>query len=117
MDLLVSGNRPSRVINVSSVGHIFGSINFDDLNYEKGYSATHAYAQSKLANILFTRELARRLQGNRTHSSSQLSHFESYLLSTYVKRTWYNQVPTVLLPFDLHHYHSRLPSVLLPSVL
>jgi len=68
MDLLVSGNTPSRVINVSSLGHVFGSINFDDLNCEKGYSVLHPYGQSKLANILFTRELARRLQGNWTDS-------------------------------------------------
>jgi len=63
MDLLISDKSPSRIITVSSYGHKFGTINFDDLMMEKGYSSAHAYAQSKLANILFMRELGRRLQG------------------------------------------------------
>ncbi|KAG7154500.1 Retinol dehydrogenase 11-like 4 [Homarus americanus] len=53
---------PSRIINVSSVAHKRGKINFDDLNSEKTYDEGDAYAQSKLANILFTRELAERLE-------------------------------------------------------
>jgi NAD(P)-dependent dehydrogenase (short-subunit alcohol dehydrogenase family) len=51
-----------RVVSVSSVGHRFGSIDFDDLNWErKPYQAWRAYGQSKLANLLFTAELQRRL--------------------------------------------------------
>ncbi|MBE1530576.1 oxidoreductase [Actinomadura algeriensis] len=51
-----------RVVTVSSNGHKFGSIDFDDLNWErKPYRAMRAYAQSKLANLLFTAELQRRL--------------------------------------------------------
>ncbi|WP_062209238.1 oxidoreductase [Streptomyces sp. NBRC 109706] len=51
-----------RVVTVSSTGHRFGSIDFDDLNWErKRYRAMRAYAQSKLANLLFTSELQRRL--------------------------------------------------------
>ena len=42
---------------------IGGTINFEDLNGEKSYSAGKAYAQSKLANVLFCKELARRLAG------------------------------------------------------
>jgi predicted tellurium resistance membrane protein TerC len=42
---------------------IGGTINFEDLNGEKSYSASKAYFQSKLANVLFCKELARRLQG------------------------------------------------------
>jgi len=38
-------------------------MNFDDLNLEKSYSPASAYSQSKLANVLFTRELAKRLKG------------------------------------------------------
>jgi len=64
MDLLIAGNSPSRIINVSSLAHIVGTINFDDLMMEKDYSGPYAYCHTKLANILFTRELARRLQGN-----------------------------------------------------
>ena len=51
----------SRIVTVSSVAHQFGKIQFSDLNSEKGYKAQSAYGQSKLANLLFTYELQRRL--------------------------------------------------------
>jgi NAD(P)-dependent dehydrogenase (short-subunit alcohol dehydrogenase family) len=56
---------PSRVINVTSVGHHAArhGMRFEDLQSEKGYEAMEAYCRSKLANILFTRELAERLAG------------------------------------------------------
>lgn len=54
---------PSRVITVSSGMHGGGRLNFNDLQSERGYSGQAAYAMSKLANILFTYELARRLSG------------------------------------------------------
>jgi NAD(P)-dependent dehydrogenase (short-subunit alcohol dehydrogenase family) len=51
-----------RVVTVSSTGHRFGGIDFEDLNWErKPYKAWRAYGQSKLANLLFTAELQRRL--------------------------------------------------------
>jgi len=59
----IKESKPSRVINVSSVAHTRGKINFDDLNSEKQYDPATAYEQSKLANVLFTRELAQQLQG------------------------------------------------------
>ncbi|KAJ8669899.1 hypothetical protein QAD02_001158 [Eretmocerus hayati] len=51
-----------RIINVSSMAHIGGRIWFDDINLEKSYAPIKAYQQSKLANILFTKELARKLK-------------------------------------------------------
>jgi NAD(P)-dependent dehydrogenase (short-subunit alcohol dehydrogenase family) len=52
----------SRVVTVSSVGHrINAAIHFDDLNWERRYNRVAAYGQSKLANLLFTYELQRRL--------------------------------------------------------
>uniref|UniRef100_A0A8C2AXA0 Si:dkey-73n8.3 n=1 Tax=Cyprinus carpio TaxID=7962 RepID=A0A8C2AXA0_CYPCA len=62
MDLL-KHSAPSRVINVSSLAHHMGKIHFEDLNGEKSYHPVKAYVQSKLANILFTRELATRAEG------------------------------------------------------
>ncbi|KAL4238823.1 Retinol dehydrogenase 13 [Mactra antiquata] len=61
----IKKSSPSRIINVSSRAHIdmSGSINFDDINSEKSYNRFTAYGQSKLANVLFTRELNKRLQG------------------------------------------------------
>ena len=52
---------PARVVNVSSHAHAQGRIDFEDLQGERSYSGARAYNQSKLANILFTYELARRL--------------------------------------------------------
>lgn len=55
---------PARIVNVSSRAHYRGEIHFDDLNLSKNYRGyPTAYAQSKLANVLFTYELDRRLQG------------------------------------------------------
>ncbi|KAH8252491.1 hypothetical protein KR032_000258 [Drosophila birchii] len=55
---------PSRIVVLSSVAHTKGSINFSDLNSEKSYDEIDAYSQSKLANVLFGRELAKRLEGS-----------------------------------------------------
>jgi len=55
---------PARVVTVSSNAHATGRIDFDDLQGERSYSGAGAYSQSKLANVLFTYELARRLRGN-----------------------------------------------------
>ena len=52
---------PARVVTVSSGAHTQGRIDFDDLQGERDYSGPRAYNQSKLANLLFTYELARRL--------------------------------------------------------
>jgi NAD(P)-dependent dehydrogenase (short-subunit alcohol dehydrogenase family) len=53
----------ARVINVSSSLHKLGRIDFDDIPFHKGYSRMKAYWRSKLCNVLFTYELARRLHG------------------------------------------------------
>jgi NAD(P)-dependent dehydrogenase (short-subunit alcohol dehydrogenase family) len=61
----LQGTAPSRVINVTSVGHhaAFKGMRFDDLQSEKGYDGMEVYCRAKLANVLFTRELARRTAG------------------------------------------------------
>ncbi|KUI36361.1 short-chain dehydrogenase [Mycobacterium sp. IS-1496] len=64
-NLLATPN--SRVVTVSSVGHrILAEIHFDDLQWERSYNRVGAYGQSKLANLLFTYELQRRLGGGNT---------------------------------------------------
>ncbi len=62
LDALRKG-APSRIINVSSNGHQMGRIEFDDLNREQHWSGIRAYGQAKLAQILFTKEFARRFAG------------------------------------------------------
>ena len=59
--LIVSA--PARVVNVASEAHRGSGLDFDDLQCSRGYNGWRAYQRSKLANILFTRELARRLEG------------------------------------------------------
>ncbi len=58
IDIMPSGGR---VVNVASGAHKTGKIHFDDINLHKGFNVFKAYSQSKLANVLFTRELSRRL--------------------------------------------------------
>jgi retinol dehydrogenase-14 len=55
---------PARVVTVSSNAQAMGRIDLDDLQGRRSYSGARAYDQSKLANVLFTYELARRLQGS-----------------------------------------------------
>ena len=59
---IIKASVPARIINVSSDAHASGKIEFDNLQGERSYSP-RAYENSKLANILFTHELARRLEG------------------------------------------------------
>ncbi|MBW2629127.1 MAG: SDR family oxidoreductase [Deltaproteobacteria bacterium] len=69
LDLLLA-TPGSRVVNVSSIAHKFGKMRFHDLQWERSYSKWGAYGQSKLANLLFTHELDRKLKdaGNDTIS-------------------------------------------------
>ncbi|HEX8090805.1 MAG TPA: SDR family oxidoreductase [Blastocatellia bacterium] len=66
----VKKSAPARIINVSSAAHKYGAIDFDDLQNEKNYRAFNAYSDSKLANVLFTYELARRLGGSGVTANS-----------------------------------------------
>jgi NAD(P)-dependent dehydrogenase (short-subunit alcohol dehydrogenase family) len=63
-DRLVA-SAPARIVSTASRAHKGRSLDFDNLQLEKGYSIMQAYGRSKLANIMFTRELARRLAGAR----------------------------------------------------
>ncbi|PNJ01879.1 retinol dehydrogenase 13 isoform X2 [Pongo pygmaeus] len=61
----LKASAPSRIINLSSLAHVAGHIDFDDLNWQtRKYNTKAAYCQSKLAIVLFTKELSRRLQGS-----------------------------------------------------
>ena len=62
LDTLKS-SAPSRIVNVASDAHQNAHLEFDDLQCQKGYGGYKAYGRSKLANLLFTYELARRLEG------------------------------------------------------
>lgn len=81
LDLLRAG-APSRIVNVSSRAHVRSHLNFDDLQGEQNYSGLRAYGRSKLANVLFTYALARRLDGsgvtvNALHPGTVATNFAS----------------------------------------
>lgn len=59
LDMLIKSDDP-RIVNVSSGAHKIGTLDFNDMYFEKGYSVIKAYARSKLANILFTIELSKK---------------------------------------------------------
>ena len=59
----LTASAPARVVNTASAAHVGRALDFEDLQLAKGYRIMTAYGRSKLANILFTRELARRLAG------------------------------------------------------
>ncbi len=67
---LLRASAPARIVNVSSAAHSQGKINFDDLQSEQRYREIRAYNQSKLANVLFTYELSRRLEGTRVTANT-----------------------------------------------
>ncbi|GLP77754.1 short-chain dehydrogenase [Mycobacterium antarcticum] len=82
-DLLL-GAPGSRVVTVSSMGHRFSGIRFDDLQSERSYNRLTAYGQSKLANLLFTYELQRRLADRDTiavaaHPGGSASELDRHL--------------------------------------
>jgi retinol dehydrogenase 14 len=90
---------PARVVNVSSHVQAEGRIDFDDLQSARAYSGQAAYSQSKLANVMFTNELARRLEGtgvtaNSLHPGVVRTNFGGE------DQTWlFTVVSRVVLPF------------------
>ncbi|MEX0627337.1 MAG: SDR family oxidoreductase [Cucumibacter sp.] len=90
---LVKKAAPSRIVNLSSGAHLNGHIGFDDLQFARRYSGFAAYSQSKLANVLFTRELARRLAGqdiavNAVHPGSVQTGFAQNNRSPFQYLVW-----------------------------
>ncbi|XP_017108597.2 retinol dehydrogenase 13-like [Drosophila bipectinata] len=75
---------PSRIVVVSSLAHTRGTINVKDLNSERSYDEGLAYSQSKLANVLFTRELAKRLEG----TGVTVNSLHPGVVNTELARNW-----------------------------
>jgi protochlorophyllide reductase len=71
---LLEGRPDARVVTVTSGAHLFGRINFDDLQGEQRYDRWSAYCQSKLANVMFALELEQRLRQNGSTVSSLAAH-------------------------------------------
>lgn len=90
LDFLRSSS-PSRIIVLSSLAHKYGQINREDLNSEKSYNKYKAYSQSKLSNILFVQELARRLKDsevtvNAVHPGVVKTDLGRHLVHSYLRK-------------------------------
>jgi NAD(P)-dependent dehydrogenase (short-subunit alcohol dehydrogenase family) len=88
---LLLGHVVGRVVTVSSIGHRLGRIDFADLNWERRpYRAWRAYGQSKLANLLFTAELQRRLSGAGSPILAMAAHpgYAATNLQFHSERRW-----------------------------
>ncbi|GFY53040.1 hypothetical protein TNIN_422561 [Trichonephila inaurata madagascariensis] len=91
----IKASTPARIINVASIAHTLGKIHFSDIHLERRYNSISAYCHSKLANVLFTRELSRRLKGTgittycvdpgptRTELGRYLGMISGYIFSFY----------------------------------
>lgn len=86
---------PSRVVTVASNAQALGRIDFDDLQGERSYSGARAYNQSKLASVLFTYELARRLEG----ASVTVNALHPGVVSTAFGAEDPRRIQRVLIPF------------------
>jgi NAD(P)-dependent dehydrogenase (short-subunit alcohol dehydrogenase family) len=67
---LIKASAPARIVNVASTAHRGGRLDFSDLQSERSYAGMRVYGTTKLCNILFTRELARRLEGTGVTANS-----------------------------------------------
>lgn len=113
---LIKASSPSRIINVSSSGHKFTDIDKDDLMGEKSYGKIKAYGQSKLANILFSRELSKKLAGTgvtvnschpgavktelQRHIHPIFTHFIGLLADPFFKTPWEGAQTQIRLAVD-----------------
>jgi NAD(P)-dependent dehydrogenase (short-subunit alcohol dehydrogenase family) len=87
---LLEHSAPARIVNVSSIAHRSADLDFDNLQYERGgYSTLRAYGRSKLANILFTNELARRVPASRV--TANVLHPGAVATDIWNHAAWYLQ--------------------------
>src|ERR1019366_5061648 len=88
---LLKASAPSRIVNVASLGQ--HPLDFDDVMLTKGYTGTRAYAQSKLAQIMFTVDLARELEGSGVTVNAL--HPATYMNTTMVREGGITPISTV----------------------
>jgi NAD(P)-dependent dehydrogenase (short-subunit alcohol dehydrogenase family) len=88
---LLKASAPSRIVNVASLGQ--HPLDFDDVMLTKGYSGTRAYAQSKLAQIMFTIDLAHELEGSGVTVNAL--HPATYMNTTMVREGGITPISTV----------------------
>jgi NAD(P)-dependent dehydrogenase (short-subunit alcohol dehydrogenase family) len=90
---LLRRSAPARIVNVASIGQ--AAIDFDDVMLERGYDGMRAYRQSKLAQILFTFELAERLRGEGAEVTVNALH-PATLMDTKMVREWFGSATSTV---------------------
>jgi retinol dehydrogenase-14 len=95
----LKASAPARVVNVSSGAQSMGRIEFDDLQGVRHYSGQRAYNQSKLATVMFTNELARRLEGTGVTANSLHPGVVRTNFGAEDQARWFAVVSRVILPF------------------
>lgn len=89
---LIKRSAPARIVIVASVAHTWTGLHLDDINSESSYDSMKAYGQSKLANVLFARTLAKRLQGEgkvvACHGNSRSCCLVDYFASIIITSMW-----------------------------
>lgn len=99
---IIKTSEPSRIINVSSAVHNWASINFEDIDNKKQYNGMNVYSQSKLANILFTYELARKLDKSKVTVNAMHPGLVATNLGSNIDdpegKSWYSFIQTGMSP-------------------
>jgi len=107
----------ARVVSLSSLAHLSGSINFADLHWEKSYSRMKAYQQSKLACLMFALQLQHRLQQNRSSTISVAAHpgISPTELSRHIPRLLYYPFLPMVKMISHSPKQGALPSIMAAS--
>lgn len=96
---LLKKSAPSRIVNLTSIMNTFGKVDVDDLQGKKDYDGFSSYCNTKLMNILFTKELARRLEG-----TGKLQHKDKY--TCMILYIWLFSTCVIIAPLHLQIFPS-----------
>ena len=111
---LIKDSSPSRIINVSSAAHAFvKDMDLDDLQSNKAFKPMNVYGKSKLANILFTRELAKQLKGHNVTVNCLHPGFVATNFGTHNNSFWGKIAMKIATPFARNSYRGASSSIYL----
>ena len=105
----IKSTENSRIINISSVVSFYVKMNWDDLMLEKNYHMATAYGQSKLANVIFTKELQRRLQDSKVKVFAVHPGVVNTGITRYVVEKWYFKVLFSVIGHPVMHVTGKTP--------
>lgn len=114
---VIKKSAPARIVSYSSLAHINmfgqkGTVNFDDIQSEKKYHPAKAYAQSKLCNILFTKELQRRLDAENVDVKCVCLHpgvVRTELGDEFIKSKGWKTMLALTLLYPLYYFLTKSP--------